>query len=114
MRASLRAGGRESGGRWLEPTREKVHSDDLKNPEYRKGRHRPVFDAKAAAPRPPSLGEQARRRNSPRKSSAPSSAASTGATASGGGWSGSCSYRGRANVKSAGLARRRRRNSGGA
>jgi hypothetical protein len=36
-----------SGGRWLKPTRQKVHIDDLKNPEYRKGRRSPAKPTKA-------------------------------------------------------------------
>jgi hypothetical protein len=42
-----------SGGRWLEPTREKVHIDDLKNPEYRKGRRQRPQERKAEPLRQP-------------------------------------------------------------
>jgi hypothetical protein len=38
-----------------------VHSDDLKNPEYRKGRRQPAQDAKPEPLRRPSLTEAARR-----------------------------------------------------
>jgi hypothetical protein len=50
-----------SGGRWLEPTREKVHIDDLKNPEYRKGRRQPVDERKPEPLHRPSLTEETRR-----------------------------------------------------
>jgi hypothetical protein len=47
-----------SGGRWLEPTREKVHIDDLKNPEYRKGRRQRPQERKAEPLRRPSLTDE--------------------------------------------------------
>jgi hypothetical protein len=56
MRTSARGCGRPpSGGRWLEPTREIVHIDDRKNPEYRKGRWRsPQPEPQQRRPPPPS------------------------------------------------------------
>jgi hypothetical protein len=50
-----------SGSRYLKPEREKVHPDDLKNPEYRKGRCRPHQDGKREAVRWPPPTEEARR-----------------------------------------------------
>jgi hypothetical protein len=50
-----------TGGRWLEPTREKVHIDDLKNPEYRKGRRQRPQERKAEPLRRPSLTDEALR-----------------------------------------------------
>ena len=50
-----------SGGRWLEPTRQRVQIDDLKNPEYRKGRRQPQQQRKAEPQRPPSRTEDALR-----------------------------------------------------
>jgi hypothetical protein len=50
-----------AGGRWLEPTREKVHIDDLKNPEYRKGRRQRPQERKAEPLRRPRLTDEALR-----------------------------------------------------
>ena len=50
-----------AGGRWLEPTREKVHIDDLKNPEYRKGRRKPAQERKAEPLHRPVLADKDRR-----------------------------------------------------
>jgi len=46
-----------SGGRWLQPTRERGHIDDLKNPEYRKGRWRRPREGKPEPVRRPGLTE---------------------------------------------------------
>jgi hypothetical protein len=58
----VRARGRlPSGGRWHEPTREKVDIDDLKNPEYRKGRRKPAKERKSESLRLEALTEEDRR-----------------------------------------------------
>jgi hypothetical protein len=50
-----------AGGRWLKPTREKVHIDDLKNPEYRKGRRNATPASKSEPVRRPAPSEEERR-----------------------------------------------------
>jgi hypothetical protein len=50
------------GGRWLEPTREEVHIDDLKNPAYRKGRRNLAPAEKPEPLRPPPTTDERRSR----------------------------------------------------
>jgi hypothetical protein len=50
-----------SGSRYFEPTREKVHPDDLKNPDYRKGRYRPFQPGERRSVRRPPPTDYARR-----------------------------------------------------
>jgi hypothetical protein len=58
----VRARGRSpSGGRWLMPTRENVDIDDLKNPDYRKGRRNPAQHGKREPVHQPAPTEDQRR-----------------------------------------------------
>jgi hypothetical protein len=50
-----------TGSRQIEPKREKVHPDDLKNPEYRKGRYKPLPSPGRAPIHRPPVTEEARR-----------------------------------------------------